>query len=51
MSWDKTVTLWCDGEDCYAHAETSDPTVSGTRADLTNWSYVDGKDFCPECSA
>lgn len=48
MSWTKTVTIWCDEENCndWEHGED---TVNSSRKYLHKfgWRYVDGKDYCP----
>ena len=50
MTWSKTVTLWCDGEDCYEWVKTSNATVRATRKNAGDWVYRDGEDLCPNCS-
>lgn len=50
MTWTKSVTLWCDGDDCYNWVRTGDPTVETTRKN-TEWTHRDGKDYCPDCAS
>jgi hypothetical protein len=50
MSWQKFVTLFCDGEGCDAAYASGEIRVSEARDVAPDWTYVDGDDLCPTCS-
>lgn len=49
MSWSKSVTIWCDGENCPEWIEPGYQTIRAARREAEGWKYSKGKDYCPEC--